>query len=321
MIKNIRHLVPFLLVVACTARAGTQEPYQGVLELEERLIGFEVGGRLRDLPVRRGEAVREGALLARLDDTLARPVRDARAAEVLAEQAKLELLQAGARGEDVRATVAELDGARATALQLARNLERQRALTARGVAGMAAVEDGEGELARARAHVRVLEERLLAQRKGARAQELAAARARLAAAQAALAAEDERLSRYALDASQAGTVLELHVERGEVVAAGAPVVSLADTTRPYVDVFVPQGQLGGLRVGQAAHVRVDAEKTPFAGRVEHIARKTEFTPRYLFSEMERPNLVVRVRVRVEDPQERLHAGVPAFVTLDPTSGP
>jgi hypothetical protein len=49
--------------------------------------------------------------------------------------------------------------------------------------------------------------------------------------------------------------------------------------------------------------------------VEDIARRTEFTPKFLFSERERPNLVVRVKIRVEDPGERLHAGVPAFVVI------
>jgi hypothetical protein len=44
-----------------------------------------------------------------------------------------------------------------------------------------------------------------------------------------------------------------------------------------------------------------------------VGRNLEFTPRYLFSEKERSNLVVRVRVRVEDPRHLLRAGVPAFV--------
>jgi hypothetical protein len=72
-------------------------------------------------------------------------------------------------------------------------------------------------------------------------------------------------------------------------------------------------------------VRVDALGTTLPGHVEHVARKAEFTPRFLFSERERPNLVIRVRVRVDDPGERLHAGVPAFVTIEsktkPSTGP
>ena len=127
--------------------------------------------------------------------------------------------------------------------------------------------------------------------------------------------EDERLARALLRAPIDGRVLDRHVEPGEVVGAGAPVVTLADPRRPYADVFVPQGELAGIRVGARAELQVDAERTRFAGKVEHISRRTEFTPRYLFSERERPNLVVRVRVRIDDSGERLHAGVPAFVTI------
>jgi HlyD family secretion protein len=94
---------------------------------------------------------------------------------------------------------------------------------------------------------------------------------------------------------------------------------VADTAHPYADVFVPQGGLDGLRMGTPATVAVDATAEPFRGRIEDVSRRTEFTPRYLFSERERPNLVVRVRVRVDDPGEKLHAGVPAFVTFEKTA--
>jgi HlyD family secretion protein len=127
----------------------------------------------------------------------------------------------------------------------------------------------------------------------------------------------ERLRLYQLHAIEAGTVLDVNAEPGEVVAPGVPVVVVADTRHPYADVFVPQAELAGIAVGSPARVAVDSLPEPLAGRVEHIARRTEFTPRYLFSEKERPNLVVRVRVRIDDPGQTLHAGVPAFATISP----
>lgn len=77
------------------------------------------------------------------------------------------------------------------------------------------------------------------------------------------------------------TVLDVPVREGEVVAAGATVVTVADTTHPYVDVFVPQQDLSHLAVGTSAQIRVDAESDTFDGRIEHVAPNTEFTPRYL----------------------------------------
>jgi HlyD family secretion protein len=82
-----------------------------------------------------------------------------------------------------------------------------------------------------------------------------------------------------------------------------------------VEVFVPEPRIADVQLGAAASVRIDGLASALQGAVEHIARYTEFTPRYLFSERERPNLVVRVRVRVSDPEQRLRAGVPARVEL------
>ena len=326
MIKN--KLVPLAALLAIAgisflvwrrpwSDAGPISDYSGVVEHEERVLSFEVPGRITTLAVTRGARIETGALLAAIDDSLERAARAARAAEASAADAQVALLAAGARTEDVRSLGARVRAAGATQELLRTNLERERTLLARGVTPVARVDDLAAQLDRATAERQALEQNLMALRKGARSEELRGAEARAAAARAVLSLEDERLSRHRLRANHAGTVLDVHVENGEVVAAGSPVATLADHRRPYVDVFVPIRELGRVRQGGAARVRTDAWPESFAGRVEHIARHTEFTPRYLFSERERPNLVVRVRVRVDDPKERLYAGVPAFVHFEP----
>ena len=74
-------LLALLAICAC---ARGQEParreYQGVVELHERTLSFEVPGRVKELRVRRGERVAAGAVLAVLDDSMERPQREARAA-------------------------------------------------------------------------------------------------------------------------------------------------------------------------------------------------------------------------------------------------
>jgi HlyD family secretion protein len=319
MIKNtgtLLLLLPVAALLGCRASADAPEQLQGVVELDERVLAFEVPGRLRTLGVTRGAAVDASAKIADLDDTLARPVREARAEDLHAAEAQLALLKAGTRAEDVRATTAQLAAAREVEALLGRSLARQQDLVKQGAVGAAAVDDLSAQLSRAQGERQALEEKLRAQRSGARSQEIEAAAARASAARAALAAEDQRLARYALAAPRAGVILEVHAEPGEMVAAGTPVVTLGDVTHPFVDVFVPQDKLAGVRVGARAAVRVDADPQPFAASIEDVARKTEFTPRFLFSPRERPNLVVRVRVRIDDPAARLHAGVPAFVTLE-----
>jgi HlyD family secretion protein len=185
----------------------------------------------------------------------------------------------------------------------------------KGAIAQASLDDIEAQLTRSSAERDALEHNLKLLRQGARHEDVSVADARARAAAAALEMNDARLVRHELRAPVRGTVLDVNFDQGEVVGAAAPVVSIADTQRPYVDVFVPQAEIARVFVGEQARVKVDALNGDLGGSVEHIARRTEFTPRYLFSEKERATLVVRVRVRIDDPKEQLRAGVPAFVRL------
>jgi len=313
----MRPLLLVLLLACARGDNAQRREYQGVVELHERVLSFEMPGRVRELKARRGERVAAGQVLAVLDESLERPQRDARAAEAQAADAQLELLKAGARGEEIRAAEAQLRGAQATEDTLKDSLDRVKKLRAEGTVPPAQVDDVAGQYQRARAERQAAEERLAALRAGARSQEVKAALARSSQAHAALDAADARLTRFVLKSEIAGEVLDTHVEPGEVVQPGTPVATLGETRRPYVDVFVPQADLGGVRPGTAVQVRVDAVNDRFPGVVEVVGRTVEFTPRYIFSEKERPHLVVRVRIDVDDPQEKLHAGVPAFAELKP----
>jgi HlyD family secretion protein len=314
-----RALTVMIAVVAtagCSTERNTPAGYQGIIEHDDRHLGFRVGGQLREIRFDRGDLIEEGALIAILDDTAELPILLAREADLARARANAALVYAGPRVEEVRSTMAELDGARAVLRESRANLERNRNLPEQAATARSRISELEAAYAQSKAQVRMLQERLKQLREGARPEELAASDAEVNAAEAAVEAEKERLALYALHASERVTVLDVPVRLGEVVAAGATVVTVADTKHPYVDVFVPQQKLSGLEVGLPARIRVDAEGESFDGEIEHIAPTTEFTPRFLFSPTERSNLVVRVRVRISDPDERLHAGVPAFATFE-----
>ena len=256
-----------------------------------------------------------GAELARQDDAIARATRDARAAEVRVRRAQVALLRAGARREDVRGAEAQLAAAQKVVAQLERNWDETQALVARGAAGVSAVKDLGDDVARARQEATAVLARVQSLRSGARPEEIEAADAAVTGAEAALTVESVRLQHRALKSGLAGMVVDVHVEAGEVVGAGTPVVTVADVAHPYVDVFVPTAEVPGVAVGAPAQARIDGLAQAVPGKVEHIGRATEFTPKFLFSPRERPHLVVRVRVRLDDAARALRAGVPAFVTI------
>ncbi len=298
--------------------ADAAAEFQGIVEFEELELGFEYPGRLTQLAVRRGDAVVPGELLAGMDASLERAATEARRSETAAAHAQVALVAAGSRPEEVRALQARIRAADAAIAQLSENLRRESVLVHQGVTPRAVVLELTAEVDRSQAERDALAHNLRLLREGPRREELAVQRARAAASVALLEVQEQRQGRFELRAPVAGEILDHHRETGEIVLAGAPIVTLADTSRPFAEVFVPQAALAGIQLGTAAQVWVDAEEAPLPARVEHVARHTEFTPRFLFSERERPNLVVRVRVRIDDPARRLHAGVPARVLFEAT---
>ncbi|MHB8417738.1 MAG: HlyD family secretion protein [Myxococcales bacterium] len=288
-----------------------------MVEDEDRVLAFEAPGRVVRVAVHRGDWVKAGQPVAELDDSIERLAVEARRHEEAAARAELGLLTAGTRAQDVDAAAADVRAALASESYQRKVVERARRLAKSGSTDQADVDRAEADLERATAQRSSLEAHLAALRKGARREELARAQAQADQATSERALEEERLARYTLRAAEAGEVLDVHVKAGELAAVGTPAVTLADTNHPYADVFVPEGGLAGIHIGTKARVRVDASPESFAASVEYVSPETEFTPKFLFSERERPNLVIRVRVRLDDPDRRLHSGVPAFAVLDP----
>jgi HlyD family secretion protein len=316
-------LAGLLLGLGCRQVSAEAEPpvsapeFQGVVEFEEVQVAFEFPGRLRDLWVRRGDRVQAGDPIAVLDDAREQAATRARRSETDAARSRAAVTQAGSRPEELRALEARIRAADASIRQLSDKLKRETLLLAQGATPPAVVDELSAQLDRSRAERDALAQNLALLSKGPRREEVAAQMSQAEASAALLDAQESRARGFEIYAPLAGDVLDHHREPGEVVGAGTPIVTLADTSRPFAEVFVPQAELARVARGALARVRVDARAEALTAHVEAIGRRVEFTPRYLFSERERPNLVVRVRVRIDDPGRALQAGEPARVQFEP----
>ncbi len=312
-----------VLAAGCTQASVTpgEEVYQGTAELEERELSFEVGGRLTAVNAQEGDEVRAGALLATVDGALDEQARLAQGLEARAAEAQATVVEQGVRPEEIAATRARLRAAQSAEELAKRQLARERDLHAQGATPASELDRRETDYARAVAEREALQSQLGEQQRGARPEERAAAQAKAHAADANVTLAALRVEKRDLRAPADGIVLDAHLKTGEVVAAGTPVFTVADPGRLHAYVFVPQAKLSGIDVGDRATVRADGVGRVLAGHVENIARRAEFTPRYLFSETERANLVVRVKVRIDDPNGLLHAGVPLRVTIERDTPP
>jgi len=108
-----------------------------------------------------------------------------------------------------------------------------------------------------------------------------------------------------------GTILRKLVEPGQVVAPGTPLVTLVDLTRLYAKVYVPEGELAKVKVGDPARVYTDAfPARPFEAAVAEVSQQAEFTPRDVHVKDERVTQVFAVKLALRSPEGALKPGMP-----------
>jgi HlyD family secretion protein len=102
-----------------------------------------------------------------------------------------------------------------------------------------------------------------------------------------------------------GTVTTRLRDEGEVISAGTPVLDLVDLDKLYLKAYVPEDQIGKLRLGLPARITVDAfPKTYFDATVSYIASTAEFTPKEVQTPEERVKLVYAIKLAVTNNVER-----------------
>lgn len=148
-------------------------------------------------------------------------------------------------------------------------------------------------------------------------EQLALAQAQVDTARATLPVIQAQLDRLVLVAPMDGVVLSQHVEPGEFVMPGTPLMTLARLDELTITVYVPEDRYGTIRLGQVAQVRVDSfPGQVFEAVVQRIADQAEFTPRNVQTEQGRRTTVFAVKLTVENPEGRLKPGMPADVTFN-----
>jgi len=147
---------------------------------------------------------------------------------------------------------------------------------------------------------------------GPRVETIASAQARVEQAQGVLQAAEVQQSYTKIYAPSNGTVTLRNMEPGELVTPGAPIVRLAALASVWLKVYIPEPEMGRVKLGQSA--QVDSDSYPdkkYAGRVMEISQEAEFTPKNVQTKEERVKQVFWVKIGVDNPDRELKPGMPA----------
>ena len=142
--------------------------------------------------------------------------------------------------------------------------------------------------------------------------QVAAAKAQTQQAQAQLAEAEANRADLTVLAPFNGTVITRTAEPGEVVPAGTAIVTLLDLSKVYLRGFVPEGDIGKVKLGQPCHVFLDsAPDKPLDAYVLRIDPQATFTPENTYFRNDRVKQVVGVKLQVTQGIGYAKPGMPA----------
>ncbi|MBW4635544.1 MAG: HlyD family efflux transporter periplasmic adaptor subunit [Iphinoe sp. HA4291-MV1] len=142
--------------------------------------------------------------------------------------------------------------------------------------------------------------------------DIAVAQEEVRNSQATQAQTQANLNYLVINSPLTGNVITRSVEPGEVVAAGAPLVTIVNLDNLYLRGFIPEGEIGKVRVGQSGQVYLDAfPNQPLQATVTRVDPKASFTPENTYFKKDRVTQVFGVELTLKNPQGLAKPGMPA----------
>jgi len=304
--------------------------YSGTIEGSELPVQPEIAGRIIDLPVREGQMIKVGDIVAKLEDSQAKISLETAKIQQTQAQAKLDDLLGGTRTEEIRRLKGLLAQANANATGLALNVkfeenslaDDQKLLDDKALSQqMVDTQRNKRDTVRAQyqgalANVNAVQASLDQAQTGNTQPTITAQKAAVDIVAQSVKVAELALAKLTIKSPASGQVIYRHVELGQVVNPGTTLATILDPNDLWIKVFIPEGKLNQVKVGGTVLIAVDSypDKT-FQGQIQYVSNQAEFTPKNVQTKEERTTTVYAVKITITKGKDQLKAGMPADVTL------
>ena len=311
----------------------------GTVEANEVVVSAKIPGRIQTLTVDEGQDVKAGQLIAIIESDDLQAARNAAEATASSQSFKL-----GETVETERQTVGEVGSAavnaealvkaaQASLAQAQANFEHQQADTSRtvalaqqGIMSAQARDDAATMLQAAKAAVDTARENVSAAEaslRQARAHELLATvaartvdetRDQVANARALANQAKVEVGYSQVFAPVSGKVNVRATRQGEVVAAGAPIVTIMDLTETWIYAPLPETQADTVQLGDSLRVVMPAGDT-IQGKIIVKSAEADFATQRDVSSRKRDIKTIQLKLLIDNPGERFVPGMTAEVYI------
>jgi HlyD family secretion protein len=303
----------------------------GRVEATEVDIAAKLPGRIKEILVNEADFVEPGQVLVRMDvQSLEAELAQAQANARRAESAKATARSVVEQRRSARATASAVVAQREAELAFAeKEFKRAEAMVAQGFTSAQKLDDSRAKMSGASAALSAARSQVLEAESGIRAAEslVVEAQSTIEAALATVKRLESDIADATLRAPRGGRVEYRIAQPGEIVAAGAKILTVLDLGEVYMTFFLPETVVGRVAMGAEARIVLDAApQNPVPARVSFVASEAQFTPKTVETKEERQKLMFRVKAQV-DPEvlkryrSQVKTGLPgvAYVRVDPAA--
>jgi HlyD family secretion protein len=283
-------------------------------------VSSKVVGKVAWVGIEKGDRVKEGQVLVRLEDSEYQAQLAQARANLAVAKARLKELETGSRPQEIDAARAAVEEAEANFHNACVNRKRVEDLARQDIASQQQLDNARTQFEVAKAQLESARKRYDLVRIGPRAEQIEYARAQVAQAQAAVDYAQTMLDSTLIRAPVDGTVLERLIEKGEMVSTmnfGGPggvkasVAALADLSDLQVELDINQNDFPRISPRQDCAVTADAyPDRVYKGVVEEIAPQAN-----------RQKATIQVKVKILNPDGYLRPEMNAHVAFLAPSSP
>jgi HlyD family secretion protein len=287
----------------------------GNVDIRQVDLGFRVMGRIAAIPHEEGAHVAADAVMARLDTAPYDAAVATTRSQLGVADAELLKQRNGNRRQDIAQARSRLVESQATLLRAKADLDRRTTLLQSGAVSQALYDSTLEQYHNAQSQVTIAEQALSLQQEGARREDIEAAVAQQRQATAQNNKANIDLADTVLRAPNAGTILTRVREPGSIVQPGETVLTLTIDRPMRIRAYVDEPDLHRIAPGMRVLVTADGNPRTYHGTIGFISPTAEFTPKTVQTVAQRTDLVYRLRVIVDDPDNGLRQGAPVSVTV------
>jgi len=301
-------------MTGCLEHKSDEGKFYGNVDVRTVSLGFRVSGKIKHIYFDEGERIKEGDVIASLDDNLYEEYVKQVNAQIEVQKAKLQKLEKGYRQEEIEKAKALLLEKEVALKKAQSDLKRQEELLATHSISQQTYDDLNAAYENANALYLYAKSSLELLQNGYEKEDILAAKAQLEYLTAQKNQQEINLKDTKIYAPSNGTLLTRVYEPGSIVNSSQVVVEMAKDDQYWVRSYMSERYLGAIKQGMKALVYTDSNKgKAYEGFVSFISPLAEFTPKNVQTEELRTDLVYRFRIILKEHDDMIRQGMPVTI--------